>query len=60
MGKSAYAAGLAIAIAPFALASLGDQIGISKAYLMVPGLIAIAYISIVVVKTEAPHARLRR
>jgi MFS family permease len=60
MGKSAYAAGLAIALAPFALASLGDQIGISRAYLMVPGLIAIAYISLLVIKTEVPRARSRR
>jgi len=60
MGKSAYAAGLAIALAPFALASLGDQIGISRAYLMVPGLIAIAYISLLVIKTEVPRGRLRR
>lgn len=44
IGKSSMAAGLAIGGAPFALGLLGDHLGISRAYLMVPVLIAIAYI----------------
>ena len=57
MGISAHAAGLAIAIAPFALAFLGDQIGISRAYLMVPVLIAISFIALLLVDSEAPSSR---
>lgn len=52
IGKSAFAAGGAIAMAPFFLAFLGDQIGISKAYLMVPVLIAIAFLALVLVSSE--------
>ena len=57
MGKSAYAAGLAIAVAPFMLGFLGDRIGISKAYLMVPILIAISFAVILLVPSEAPQKR---
>ena len=57
MAKSALAGGGAIALAPFLLALLGDQIGISKAYLMVPVLIAISFIALILVKTEAPQRR---
>lgn len=53
MGKSAYAGGLAIAFAPFGLAFLGDHIGISQAYLMVPVLIAIAFAALQIVNSEA-------
>ena len=52
MGKSAYAAGLAIALAPFMLGFLGDRIGISKAYLMVPILIIISFAAIYLVPSE--------
>ena len=52
IGKSAFAAGGAIAMAPFFLAFLGDQIGISRAYLMVPALIAIAFLALVLVSSE--------
>ena len=52
MGKSAYAAGLAIALAPFMLGFLGDRIGISKAYLMVPVLIIISFAAIYLVPSE--------
>jgi predicted MFS family arabinose efflux permease len=52
MGKSAYAAGLAIALAPFMLGFLGDRIGISKAYLMVPVLILISFTAIYLVPSE--------
>jgi predicted MFS family arabinose efflux permease len=57
MGKSAYAAGLAIALAPFMLGFLGDRIGISKAYLMVPLLIIASYAAIYWVPSEAPQKR---
>ena len=53
MAKSALAAGGAIAIAPFGLAFLGDQIGISRAYLMVPVLIIFSYLALEFVKTES-------
>ena len=42
IGKSALAAGIAIGGAPFLLGVLGDNFGISRAYLMVPLLILIA------------------
>lgn len=42
IGRSSLAAGIAIAGAPFLLGVLGDNYGISRAYLMVPVLIAIA------------------
>jgi len=44
IGKSSMAAGLAIGGAPFALGVLGDHLGISRAYMMVPALILIAYL----------------
>jgi len=43
IGKSSMAVGLAIGGAPFALGVLGDHLGISRAYIMVPVLILIAY-----------------
>ena len=43
IGKSSYAAGAAIGLAPFVLGILGDNVGISRAYLMVPFLIAFSY-----------------
>lgn len=43
IGRSSLAAGLAIAAAPFMLGVLGDTFGISRAYIMVPVLIAIAF-----------------
>ena len=52
MAKSALAGGGAIALAPFLLALLGDQVGISKAYLMVPILIAISFAALQLVKTD--------
>jgi predicted MFS family arabinose efflux permease len=42
IGKSSLAAGIAIGGAPFLLGVLGDNFGISRAYLMVPVLILIA------------------
>ena len=42
IGISSLAAGSGIALAPFALGVLGDHLGISRAYLMVPVLIVIS------------------
>jgi hypothetical protein len=44
MGKASLAAGTAIGGAPFLLGVLGDSFGISRAYIMVPVLIAISYL----------------
>ena len=52
IGKSSLAAGLAIGGAPFLLGVLGDSLGISRAYIMVPVLIAIAVIIIVKVPSH--------
>jgi predicted MFS family arabinose efflux permease len=43
MGKNSLAAGSAIGLSPFVLGILGDHLGISRAYLMVPVLMVIAY-----------------
>ena len=43
MGKNSLAAGSAIGLSPFVLGILGDHLGISRAYLMVPVLTVIAY-----------------
>ena len=44
IGRSSFAAGVAIAAAPFLLGVLGDNFGISRAYIMVPILIAISFV----------------
>ena len=46
VGRSSLGAGIAIAGAPFLLGFLGDNFGISRAYIMVPVLITIAFILI--------------
>ena len=53
VGKSSLAAGIAIAGAPFLLGFLGDNFGISRAYIMVPVLIAIAFI---IIKLTPSHS----
>ena len=50
-GVTSNGAGLAIALGPFLLAALADQIGISQAYLMVPMLIIIAALIVKLVPT---------
>jgi predicted MFS family arabinose efflux permease len=57
IGISSLAAGLGIALAPFLLGILGDQFGISRAYLMVPALILIALAIVILVpaKVEESH-----
>jgi predicted MFS family arabinose efflux permease len=57
MGISANAAGIAIASAPFLLAFVGDHIGISRAYLIVPFYIALSYLAIRLVSSEVPQQR---
>ena len=56
IGKSSLAAGIAIAGAPFLLGFLGDNFGISRAYIMVPVLIAIAFIIIVLTPSDSEKA----
>ena len=53
VGKSSLAAGIAIAGAPFLLGFLGDKFDISRAYIMVPVLIAIAFI---IIKLTPSHS----
>jgi predicted MFS family arabinose efflux permease len=48
IGKSSLAAGVAIALAPLALGILGDNFGISRAYIMMPVLL-IAAMAIVII-----------
>ena len=52
IGQTSLAAGIAIAVAPFLLGVLGDSFGISRAYIMVPLLIAIA---VLIVKLVPSH-----
>ena len=53
VGKASLAAGIAIAGAPFLLGFLGDNFGISRAYIMVPVLIALAFI---IIKLTPSHS----
>jgi predicted MFS family arabinose efflux permease len=55
VGRSSSAAGLAIAGSPFLLGVLGDQFGISRAYLMVPVLLFISYIIVQLVPSHVPQ-----
>jgi MFS family permease len=55
IGKNSLAAGLAIAGSPFLLGILGDSFGISRAYLMVPILILLAYIAVTLAPSRVPH-----
>jgi fucose permease len=55
IGKSSLAAGLAIGGAPFLLGVLGDNFGISRAYMMVPALILVAITVVKCVPAKATH-----
>jgi MFS family permease len=55
IGKSALAAGIAIGGAPFLLGVLGDNFGISRAYLMVPALIVFAMAIVKIVPSYQPQ-----
>jgi predicted MFS family arabinose efflux permease len=48
MGKSSIAAGIAIACSPLFLGILGDNFGISRAYIMVPVLIALGFLTVLI------------
>lgn len=54
IGRSSLGSGVAIAAAPFILGVLGDHLGISRAYLMVPVLIVIAFTTIVAIPSAHP------
>ena len=56
MGKNSLAAGGAIGLSPFVLGVLGDHLGISRAYLMVPVLMVIAYAVIQFIPSHAEPA----
>lgn len=59
IGRSSLGSGVAIAVAPFILGVLGDHLGISRAYLMVPVLIIIALATIIAIPSEqSTQARL--
>jgi fucose permease len=60
IGTSSLAAGLAIAGAPFLLGVLGDNYGISRAYLMVPVMILIASLIVKFVPAHIPQSDLDR
>lgn len=60
IGRSSLAAGIAIAGAPFLLGVLGDQYGISRAYLMVPVLILIAMAIVIAVPSHMSQEELDR
>jgi predicted MFS family arabinose efflux permease len=53
IGRASLAAGIAIAGAPFLLGLLGDNFGISRAYIMVFVLIAIAFVIVKVIPSKA-------
>jgi len=57
IGRSSLAAGSAIAGAPFILGVLGDHLGISRAYLMVPVLILFALTTIIVIPSHPEIAK---
>ncbi|MFM9151264.1 MAG: MFS transporter [Candidatus Planktophila sp.] len=57
IGLSSLAAGIAIALAPFALGLLDDAFGISRAYIMVPILIAIAFIVVLAIPTHVSQKK---
>jgi MFS family permease len=57
IGRSSLGSGIAIAGAPFILGVLGDHFGISRAYLMVPVLIMIAFLTIIAIpSTQSTNA----
>lgn len=55
IGRSSLGSGVAIAAAPFLLGVLGDHLGISRAYLMVPALIVVAFSTIVAIPSAQPN-----
>lgn len=58
IGRTSLAAGIAIAGAPFLLGILGDNIGISRAYLMVPVLVVITALIAKLSPASISHSKL--
>ena len=58
IGRTSLAAGIAIAAAPFLLGFLGDNFGISQAYIMVPVLIVIAFVIVKLVPSHPVKAEI--
>jgi MFS family permease len=58
IGQTSLAAGIAIAAAPFLLGVLGDNFGISRAYIMVPILIAISFAIVKLIPSHPEKALL--
>jgi len=56
IGRASLAAGIAIAGAPFLLGLLGDNFGISRAYIMVFVLITIAFVIVKVIPSKVAEA----
>ena len=56
IGRTSLAAGIAIATAPFLLGVLGDNFGISRAYIMVPVLIVIAFTIVKLLPSQPDQA----
>jgi cyanate permease len=56
IGRASLAAGTAIAGAPFLLGLLGDSFGISRAYIMVFVLIAIAFVIVKAIPSKVAEA----
>jgi predicted MFS family arabinose efflux permease len=56
IGRASFAAGTAIAGAPFLLGILGDEFGISRAYIMVFILISIAFVIVKVIPSKVHEA----
>ena len=56
IGRASLAAGTAIAGAPFLLGILGDRYGISRAYIMVFVLIAIAFVIVKIIPSKVQEA----
>jgi predicted MFS family arabinose efflux permease len=57
IARSSIAAGLAIGLAPFMLGVLGDQLGISRAYMMVPVLILISLAITLIIPSKIESLR---
>lgn len=52
IGRNSIAAGIGVGLSPFVLGLLGDHVGISRAYIMVPVLIAFAFIVVAVIPSH--------
>lgn len=55
--RASLGAGLAVGVGPFLLGTLADRYGSHTAFLLVPGLIALAALGLVVSRSSAPQGR---